>query len=78
MRDFPIVFYKFPCFSDIVALNQVEICLAMGIKKYYIMGIKTEGGTNMQINKDMLIGDLVRLDDGIAPILMGAGMHCLG
>ena len=32
----------------------------------------------MQINKDMLIGDLVRLDDGIAPILMGAGMHCLG
>ena len=32
----------------------------------------------MQINKDILIGDLVRLDDGIAPILMGAGMHCLG
>ena len=32
----------------------------------------------MQINKDMLIGDLVRLDDGIAPILMGSGMHCLG
>ena len=31
----------------------------------------------MQINKDMLIGDLVRLDDGIAPILMGSGMHCL-
>ncbi|MCI8513695.1 MAG: DUF1858 domain-containing protein [Lachnospiraceae bacterium] len=28
--------------------------------------------------KDMLIGDLVRLDEGIAPILMGAGMHCLG
>lgn len=32
----------------------------------------------MQINKDMLIGDLVRLDDEIAPILMGSGMHCLG
>ena len=32
----------------------------------------------MLINKDMLIGDLVRLDDGIAPILMRAGMHCLG
>ena len=28
--------------------------------------------------KDMLIGDLVRLDERIAPILMGAGMHCLG
>ena len=80
MRDFPIVFYKFPCFSDIMALNQDEICLAMGIKKYYIIGCKktAQGGTNMQINKDMLIGDLVRLDDGIAPILMGSGMHCLG
>ena len=32
----------------------------------------------MQINKEMLIGDLVRLDYGIAHILMGAGMHCLG
>lgn len=32
----------------------------------------------MQINKDMLIGDLVRLDEGIAPILMRVGMHCLG
>ena len=63
-----------------MALNQDEICLAMGIKKYYIIGCKktAQGGTNMQINKDMLIGDLVRLDDGIAPILMGSGMHCLG
>jgi len=32
----------------------------------------------MQITKDMLIGDLLRLDASIAPILMGAGMHCLG
>ncbi|MDO4294804.1 MAG: DUF1858 domain-containing protein [bacterium] len=32
----------------------------------------------MQISKDMLIGDLVRLDEGIAPILMRVGMHCLG
>lgn len=32
----------------------------------------------MQVSKDMLIGELVRLDEGIAPILMRVGMHCLG
>lgn len=32
----------------------------------------------MQISKDMLIGELVRSDDSIAPMLMRAGMHCLG
>ena len=32
----------------------------------------------MQINKDMLIGELVRSHEAIAPILMKAGMHCLG
>lgn len=32
----------------------------------------------MQISKDMLIGELLQKDDLIAPILMRAGMHCLG
>ena len=32
----------------------------------------------MQISKDMLIGQLLGVDDLIAPILMRAGMHCLG
>ena len=32
----------------------------------------------MAIDKDMLIGDLIQVDDNIAPILMRAGMHCLG
>ena len=32
----------------------------------------------MAIDKDMLIGDLIQVDDRIAPILMRAGMHCLG
>lgn len=32
----------------------------------------------MQVNKEMIIGELLRVDAGIAPILMGAGMHCLG
>ena len=32
----------------------------------------------MQINKDMLIGQLVQMDELIPQMLMGAGMHCLG
>ena len=32
----------------------------------------------MQINKDMLIGELVVIDELIPQMLMGAGMHCLG
>jgi len=32
----------------------------------------------MQIDKDMLIGELIGMDENIAPILMRAGMHCLG
>lgn len=32
----------------------------------------------MAIDKDMLIGDLIQVDDSIAPILMRAGMYCLG
>ncbi|MCI8453451.1 MAG: DUF1858 domain-containing protein [Lachnospiraceae bacterium] len=32
----------------------------------------------MQITKDMLIGELLRMDMNTAQILMGAGMHCVG
>lgn len=32
----------------------------------------------MQISKDMLIGQMLQMDEAIAPILMRAGMHCLG
>lgn len=31
-----------------------------------------------QISKDILIGELIQIDEGIIPILMGAGMHCVG
>lgn len=31
-----------------------------------------------QIDKGMIIGDILRVDQGLAPILMQAGMHCLG
>ena len=31
-----------------------------------------------QISKDMTIGELIRMDENIVPILMRAGMHCIG
>ena len=31
-----------------------------------------------KVSKDMLIGQLLQVDANIAPILMRAGMHCLG
>ena len=31
-----------------------------------------------RVSKDMLIGEIVRIDDGIVPILLGSGMHCIG
>ena len=30
------------------------------------------------ISKDMTIGELLRTNPNIAPVLMNAGMHCLG
>lgn len=32
----------------------------------------------MAIDKDMLIGELILVDENIPTILMRAGMHCLG
>ena len=31
-----------------------------------------------KIDKDILIGELINVDINIVPILMGAGMHCIG
>lgn len=30
------------------------------------------------ISKDMVIGQIIRIDEGLIPILMNAGMHCVG
>lgn len=32
----------------------------------------------MTIDKDMLIGQLLQVDENIAAILMRSGMHCIG
>ncbi|MBO4776704.1 MAG: DUF1858 domain-containing protein [Lachnospiraceae bacterium] len=31
-----------------------------------------------EITKDMTIGEIISLDPNAAPVLMSAGMHCLG
>ena len=31
-----------------------------------------------QITKETIVGDILRIDPTVAPILMAAGMHCLG
>ena len=30
------------------------------------------------ITKDMTIGDILRINPDVAPVLLNAGMHCLG
>lgn len=29
-------------------------------------------------NKDMTIGEILRMNPAVAPVLMNAGMHCIG
>lgn len=31
-----------------------------------------------QVDKSMIIGEVLRIHSGVAPILMASGMHCLG
>ena len=31
-----------------------------------------------KVNKEMLVSEVLQINDGLAPILMAAGMHCLG
>lgn len=31
-----------------------------------------------QVSKDILIGELIAIDNGVIPILLQAGMHCIG
>lgn len=31
-----------------------------------------------QVSKDMTIGAIINVDQGIVPILMASGMHCIG
>ena len=31
-----------------------------------------------KVTKDMIIGEILHLNEGVVPILMQSGMHCLG
>jgi len=31
-----------------------------------------------RINRNMIIGEILRINSGLVPILLDAGMHCLG
>lgn len=31
-----------------------------------------------RVNKDTTIGEVIQIDAGVIPILMGAGMYCVG
>ncbi len=31
-----------------------------------------------QITKDMIIADIIQIDTNLIPVLMNAGMHCIG
>lgn len=31
-----------------------------------------------RINRNMIIGEILRIDSGLVPILLDSGMHCLG
>ena len=43
-------------------------------------GLHLRPAVNMAatINKDMIIADMLKIDPGIAAILMASGMHCIG
>jgi hybrid cluster-associated redox disulfide protein len=31
-----------------------------------------------QVSKDMTIGEIINFDQGVVPILLASGMHCIG
>ncbi len=40
--------------------------------------VQENATTVAQVSKETLIGELLQIDQDIAPILFGIGMHCLG
>lgn len=42
--------------------------------------MNSKGGIDImqKINKEMIIGEILGIDQGLTPILLEAGMHCLG
>ena len=44
-----------------------------------MIDLKYKGGNKMAtVDKSMIIGEILRIDQGVVPILLNSGMHCLG
>lgn len=54
------------------------MCLEFFLFVVYTLGELFLEVLDMTITKDMTIGEILQYDIGIAPILMQAGMHCVG
>lgn len=54
------------------------MCLEFFLFVVYTLGELFLEVFDMTITKDMTIGEILQYDIGIAPILMQAGMHCVG
>ena len=48
------------------------------VQLFCVKLIKCKEEIHMKIEKTMLIGELIHMDELIPQMLMGAGMHCLG
>ena len=46
-----------------------DLCLSFAKGMWVIMA---------KIDKSMIIGDILKVDQGLIPILLQSGMHCLG
>ena len=57
----------------VAGFTVIYACAALYADKEYMED------TNMaRVNKDTTIGEVIQIDAGVIPILMGAGMHCVG
>ena len=48
------------------------------VQHIYVQYIEYKEEIHLKIEKTMLIGELIHMDELIPQMLMGAGMHCLG
>lgn len=53
-----------------------DICYRNGNNRIY--NVMKRRNKMAQINKDMIIHDIIQIDTDIIPILLDAGMHCVG
>ena len=39
---------------------------------------EVENMSEQKITKDMIIADIIKVDENLIPVLLNAGMHCVG